>query len=229
LADPSGALLILKIGKAWYNSALAVGSGGVAHHIKSNTMLPKWMTQSVEDYRARRIAHHVAQFVAPHDTVLDCGCGAMLVAHELYLRVGAKIFGSDVLNFNTTPLSNCLCPGERLAFANASIDTVCLIAVLHHTNDPTLTLNECLRVARRRLIIMEDVYHSSFELWVLKTLDWLGNRALSEDMSLPFNFKPEPVWRQLFESLGVRVFATVPVRPMPFLPARYRLFVLDKH
>ncbi len=183
---------------------------------------------SLRTYRANRIADSIAPFVEMGETVLDCGCGHLLIGQRLQRRRGARVFGVDVMDFNLTALPLCLCQGEHLAFATAGVDLVCLIAVLHHADRPEALLRESLRVARRRVIVMEDVYRNAFEHALLKGLDWFGNRAISWDMSLPFRFRSEDEWLAMFADLGLRVAAIVSVRPLPWRPSRHRLFVLDK-
>ena len=191
-------------------------------------MLPKRLAIPLETDRANRIASGVANFVAAGETVLDVGCGSMLIAQLLQNLSGARVFGADVIHLNSSDLSSCLCRGERLSFAGNSVDIICLIFVLHHTQDPLDALRESLRVARRKIIILEDVYQGPLELTMLKLLDWAGNRLISADISLPFHFKTESEWKMTFRSLGMRLAAVEGIRPVPWLPARYRLFVLDK-
>jgi len=192
-------------------------------------MFPMWATFLFEEYRAKRIASYLSKFVKSGETVLDCGCGSLLIAQKLQKLSGIKVFGVDVINLNRTNLSMCLCPGERMAFANRSVSVVCLNFVLHHTEDPLETLRECLRVTRHRVIILEDIYQNQLELKLLKVLDWTGNRSVSVHMNLPFNFKSENEWRDIFATLDVELVAVENVRPIPWRPSRHRLFVLDKN
>ena len=191
-------------------------------------MFPKWATLSFEEYRASRIADRLLKYVNSGDVALDCGCGSMRVARRVGRRSGATVLGMDVINLNRTALPMCLCPGERLAFANESVDVVLLITVLHHTSNAPEVLRECWRVARQKVIVLEDVYAGPAELSLLKVLDWLGNRSTSRDMSLPFTFRSEAEWKQIFSDLGMALMAVERIRPVPWRPSRHRLFVLDK-
>jgi len=190
-------------------------------------MLPKWATIHLEKPRANRLANYLLEFVNRGDTVLDCGCGTMHVAHLLHQRSGARGVGTDILNFNESDLEMCICPGEALPFADNSIDVVLLIFVLHHSKDSRKILKEALRVARRRVILFEDVYDNYFELWLLKIMDWLGNRTVSAHIPLPFAFKPEAEWKKVFSESDVNLIAVKTIRPLFFLPTRHRGFVID--
>jgi hypothetical protein len=99
---------------------------------------------------------------------------------------------------------------------------------LHHMASPANALMEGLRVSRRLLIVLEDVYRTPLELHLLKLLDWSGNILISNDMSFPFNFKTENEWTAIFKDLGPRLAAVESIRPVPWRPSRHRIFVLEK-
>lgn len=191
-------------------------------------MFPSWATLPFEEYRARRIARYLLPHLSAGERVLDCGCGSMLITRWLRTSVGVRAYGTDVINLNRTDLNLCLSAGERLPFASNSLDTVCLVFVLHHVHSPTATLRECLRVARRQILVAEDVFETALELRLLKVLDWVGNRSISSAMSLPFNFKTERQWAHVFRGLGLRIAQVQNMRPLQWRPSRHRLFVLEK-
>ncbi len=179
-------------------------------------------------FRANRIARSVLRHIRPGESILDCGCGTMHVARAIRAQSAGPVFGVDTLDLNRTTLPFCLCPGERLAFASAGVDVVLLIGVLHHTRRARQVLTECLRVARRSVIVLEDVPGAGWELTMLKALDWLGNRPLSGEMNLPYEFRSDREWRSIFGELGTPVRSAEAVRPNPWRPSRHRLYVLDR-
>ena len=191
-------------------------------------MFPVWATRPFEEYRTRRMAQYLLPHIGFGESVLDCGCGSMLIAALLSEHAAATVYGTDVINLNRTALSMCLSAGERLPFASNSMDTICLVFVLHHVRSPGDTLRECLRVTRRRVIVAEDVYENPLELGVLRALDWFGNRSVSGEMELPFGFETEPAWGAIFQELGMTIAAVERIRPIPWRPSRHRLFVLEK-
>jgi ubiquinone/menaquinone biosynthesis C-methylase UbiE len=191
-------------------------------------MIPSWFFNGFTNYRAGRIANYIAEHVHPGETLLDCGCGSMLVAEMLQQRCGIKAFGTDVIHLEQSNHHFCLCSGERLAFETGTFDNVCVIFALHHMSDPIVALEEFHRVTKKSLIILEDVYRNEFELHLLKTLDYHGNRVISESMSFPFNFKTEGEWMRIFEYLNIKLTVAESIRPNPWRPSRHRLFVLEK-
>lgn len=150
----------------------------------------------------------------------------MVVARCVKERIGIEITGVDVINLNYTDLELCIYDGRRLPFADNNFDVVYLAFVLHHTLNPRQVIRECLRVARRWVIVLEDVYRNKLELALLKALDWIGNRPFSSAMSLPYQFKSTREWMMLFQDLGVNVVSQVNVRPLPWRPTRHRMFVV---
>jgi SAM-dependent methyltransferase len=191
-------------------------------------MMPKWFFDGFTNYRARRIAGYLAKHVNSGETILDCGCGSMLIAEMLRQRSRVHAFGTDVIHLNQKNHYFCMCSGEKLAFPNNSFDTVCLIFALHHMSDPIAAVRDCLRVAKKRLIITEDVYRNRFEFGLLKFLDYHGNRVISKDMSLPFNFRMETEWRIILEGLNAGSVTVETIRPNPWRPSRHRMFILEK-
>ena len=183
--------------------------------------------QAFDRYRAKRIAAYLSNPIAPQKRVLDCGCGKMVVSQLLQQDLDVKVVGVDVISVNDTALEMCLGDASRLPFADDSFDAVYAVSVLHHTRHAAWVLQECLRVARERLVILEDVYQSQFELALLKIFDWIGNRPVAAEMPLPFTFRSEPAWLQQFESLGARVRGVRSIRPVPWRPTRHRRFVLE--
>lgn len=192
-------------------------------------MASHWLSNSFAIYRANRIANHLSRFVQSNETVLDCGCGSMLISEMLQERHRVNAFGTDVIRLNQTNDQFCLCSGEILPFQSGSFDSVFLISTLHHMSDPVRALQEGLRVTRSRLIVIEDVYRSPLEFRLLKILDWCGNIAISKDMSFPFNFKTEAEWKLIFEGLKTELIIVENIRPIPWRPSRHRLFVLQKN
>jgi ubiquinone/menaquinone biosynthesis C-methylase UbiE len=192
-------------------------------------IIPTWFFNGFTNYRASRIANYLAEHIPPGETLLDCGCGTMLIAEMLQQRHGIKAFGTDVIHLDQSNHLFCLCSGESLAFKTGAFDNVCVIFALHHMSDPVVALKEFLRVTKKSLVVLEDVYQNAFELRLLKTLDYHGNRVISESMSFPFNFKTESEWMRIFDHLKTKLTVTESIRPNPCRPSRHRLFALEKN
>ena len=138
----------------------------------------------------------------------------MRISEMLQEKSGVTAFGADVIRLNHNNHHFCLCSGENLAFKSGCFDIVFLIFTLHHITNPMRALQEGLRVANKRLIVLEDVYRNQSELKLLKILDWYGNILISKDMSFPFNFKTEDEWKSIFKSLDTKLITVESIRPL---------------
>lgn len=196
---------------------------------RQGILIPDWLFNFFTMYRAARIANRLSKFINTNETILDCGCGSMKIAGILHQQRGIHAFGTDVIDLNQPRHRFCLCSGEQLAFKDNSFDNVLLIFTLHHMENPLDAIKESLRVAKKRLIVLEDVYRNPFELRLLKTLDWYGNILISKDMNFSFQFKTENEWKTIFAGLHTNLTASESIRPNPFRPSRHRMFVLEKN
>lgn len=95
------------------------------------------------------------------ESVLDVGTGSGLFA-ESFHAIGKRIEGVDANPEMTKAALRHLphatftvAPAEALPFADASFDLVFLGLVFHETDEPEKALSESLRVARRRVAILE--------------------------------------------------------------------------
>jgi ubiquinone/menaquinone biosynthesis C-methylase UbiE len=191
----------------------------------------EWVSETFpleQAYRAQRIEQALHKHLEGAETLLDCGSGSMRVAKLIEKRLGLKAYGTDVIHLKAGHARFCLCAGECLPFADDSFDAVTLMFVLHHTADAAVAIQECARVARKRVLILEDVYTHPLEKEWLKFLDVLGNFTISLDMPFPFTFKTVAEWERIFTGLGLRLAASEKIVPSPLRPSRHRLFLLEK-
>ncbi len=93
-------------------------------------------------------------------------------------------------------------PGTPIPFADKSFDTSMFITVLHHIPDPVAVLKEAMRVTRKSVIIVEDLYrHSLGRLWTILR-DMIYN---FEFIGHPCQFHKREEWTEIFEGLGLHV------------------------
>lgn len=198
---------------------------------QSSPSFKEWVSETFpleQAYRAHRIERSLRKHLEGADTLLDCGSGSMRVAKLIEKRQGLKAYGTDVIHLKAGHTRFCLCAGEHLPFADNSFDIVTLMFVLHHTTDAAVAIKECARVARKRVVILEDIYSHPLEKEWLKFLDVLGNFTISLDMPFPFTFKSVAEWERVFADLGLHLAASERIVPSPLRPSRHRLFLLEK-
>ena len=154
--------------------------------------------------RIRLLAKHLAREVPADAQVLDVGCGdGTLAARLMELRPDLTIEGVDVIIRPKTAISVRQFDGKVIEGTDGSVDTVMMIDVLHHTEDPAVLLAEALRVARRAVIIKDHLSDGLGADATLRFMDWVGNAR--HGVALPYNYWPERRWRETLARLDARI------------------------
>lgn len=166
----------------------------------------------------------VEPYIEEHARVLDIGAGTGWVAHRIHERKGCDVQLVDVVDCNETALPLRLYDGTKLPYADKSFDIATLVFVLHHTGDHERILREAARVARRRIIVVEDTPVNIRERWA----QWLLDTALSIEhgFATPHTCNSIGRWREVFDTLALRL-EREDIDP-PFFPFYYTkaVFVL---
>jgi SAM-dependent methyltransferase len=145
--------------------------------------------------------------------ILDVGCGDGHIAKTLaeQLGDGCEISGIDVMVRNSAAIPVTQYDGRTIPFGDDSFDTVLLIDVLHHTNDPAELLAEAARVAGGCVIVKDHVCESRLDKRLLSLMDWVGNRP--HGVVLEYNYLSAAAWDDCIASAGlVREYDTTDVK-----------------
>lgn len=154
------------------------------------------------------------------EKVLDFGCGDLSLSKSLKsVFPSLKITGVDVLNFNNKQKNAkfILYDGKILPFKDNSFNTVICFYVFHHCSDVTASFNECLRVAKR-VIIVESVYRHPLEIPFMRLMDWIYNRFKSDSVSLSYQFLSYRDWIEVFAKNKFKVVSSKKIKQI-FLPS----------
>ncbi|MFZ3077830.1 MAG: class I SAM-dependent methyltransferase [Candidatus Aenigmatarchaeota archaeon] len=173
------------------------------------------------------VGGEIANFIENGEDVLDFGCGNMMVANVIKNKRKVAITGIDSVDYNLTENRLILYDGKRIPFGDSKFDTVVSSLVFHHCDDPEAALRECVRVSRKKVIVIEDYYTSALGKFRTKVVDWIANRIQSGEINIPFNFKSVPEWEKTFSENGLDIVAKKSFR-IPTSPNKYMLFVLNK-
>lgn len=115
----------------------------------------------------RLLAKRQLEFVDEHirGDVLDVGCGDGIIG-AIY---GDRVTSCDIEDNNRFGIEVDIARGEELPYDDNSFDTVCLIGVIEHTENPMQVMIECCRVLKDsgRLIM---TYPNGWGWWFLKRL-----------------------------------------------------------
>lgn len=183
--------------------------------------------ESLEHRRAVRIARRLRKHLRPGETVLDLGCGSLRVAAEIEKKVPVRAVGLETMVHRRSAIPLVLFAGGQAPFKDRSFDCVLIGFVLHHCHDGGIeVLREARRLAREKILLLEDRYDNAWERVITrladKTLNWMEN----PDTPTPCRFRSSEEWQALFRHLELRLVATETMRTTPVMETRQLLFVL---
>lgn len=154
------------------------------------------------DQRARKFVELFEKDLPKQSLVLDIGggwgfYGAPLAEHGHHLTVLEVVKPG----YQKTPVV-IYDPKDSFPFPDKAFDASLLVTVLHHISDPESVLREAKRVTRKRLIVIEDLYHHALgRLWT----QWRDQLYNFEFFGHPCQFRKKEEWIQTFQSLGFKV------------------------
>ena len=172
--------------------------------------------------KAKKITSHCGKYVKGN--VLDVGAGRCYIARELKEKYKIKPTCIDVDDLNETDLKLIVYDGKRIPYKNNKFDTVLLVYVLHHCENPINVLKECKRVCKKngKIIIFEDFGF----IFLTYIMDWIANKMHNVDA--PLNFKSYDEWMKIFEALNLRLlYCEDSVEKQFFYPfVEHKMYVL---
>ena len=183
--------------------------------------------------RENEVVRKLAPWIEEGQTFLDLGSGTGLVARRLAHVTGSQATGCDAFEFDNRvdmPFLHQTDP-MRVPAPDASFDIVVMCFVLHHIpswDDQLVVAAEAMRVARKRVLVLEDTPFNRVDLLFNKAWDWVLNQR--HGIPVPFTFRSREAWSGLFSENGFRVGHTESYRPKwPTLGMyHHTLFVLDR-
>jgi ubiquinone/menaquinone biosynthesis C-methylase UbiE len=176
----------------------------------------------------------LAPWFEPGQTLLDLGGGTGFLSRWLRERTGVVPTLADVVPYDNRDRSMPFLKLDdpfRVPAADGSFDVVMLLFVFHHVAgfpDQERVLDETVRVARERVVVMEDTPETGFDRAMNVAWDWLLN--IRHGVPTPFTFRRADEWVELFKARDLAIVHTETYRPMwPTLKTYpHTLFVLDK-
>lgn len=184
--------------------------------------------------RENEIGGKIAPFLEPGMTVLDVGSGTGRISRWLAGRVGIRPTATDLIEFGNRvgevpflPMRDPL----HIPAPDDGFDAVLLLFVLHHMaegEDQERLVAEAARVAKRRLIVIEDTPTSRVDRAFNVFWDWLLN--LRHGVPTPFTFRSVAGWLEVFREAGLEVRHTDTYRARwpSLMTYHHTFFVLDR-
>lgn len=171
----------------------------------------------------------IGPYLKTGESVLDIGAGGGWTGELISKEKKVDMQLLDVEDFNRSKLPLALYNGKNIPFADNSFDTSLLLFVLHHCTEPLLVLKDAIRVTKKRIIIYEDTYTSSFGRVLAGINDFISNFPLfitnPMKMNMPYNYRKVPDWERVFENLGLKVISK---KTTTHFMTKHVLFVLEK-
>ena len=171
----------------------------------------------VTNTRNRKISTQLQDLFVKSDSVLDVGCGDMLLGKQVKRLAKIKSWkGVDVLDYRKTNLPMVKYDGKKIPFKNKSFDTTCAVFTLHHIEDDISILREMKRVAKKNIVIVEETYDNIFRKYLTYLNDYVSNRLESLEINIPFNFHSDSEWKSIFKKLGLKLIKQKRIQQLPF-------------
>ncbi len=184
--------------------------------IKLSNFLKKLLYLPILKDRAERLGKHIINSTQNCDSLLDYGCGNMILTEHLKYNTDMKVIGIDMVDNNLSNLPLLKYNGEKLPFEDNSFDATLAVFVLHHCDNTEDALKELIRVSRKKVIIIEEVYRNFFEKFILFSHDWIGNHLESWTVNIPLNFLPMKKWQKVFDENNLVLKEAKKVHQFPF-------------
>jgi SAM-dependent methyltransferase len=149
----------------------------------------------------------VAPFIDPSFTVLDVGAGNGKLSLRVAAGTGAELTLCDVCPHAVRGMKYLTMKSPTtLPCEDRTYDVVMMAFMLHHMDtfgQQERLLEEARRVARKRLVILEDTAIGHFEKIANRAWDFVMNAP--QGIPTPFTFRSTSEWRVLIERVGFQL------------------------
>ena len=167
------------------------------------------------------------EYVSSADNLLDLGCGSGILAETIEDRFGIKVEGVDIIDMRAVDISFRKYDGKDLSFIpDDSFDVVLISYVLHHAEDPISILKQAGRIAKKYVIIYEDMNEGVIGRAYCKLHGKCFNNLLQGN-NVEAKFFTEREWRNIFKDLNLEILK-VKSKPYFLNPVKRKMFVLKK-
>jgi SAM-dependent methyltransferase len=160
----------------------------------------------VFERRVRVLSSLISELLPAGASVLDVGCGdGSIIGLIGQRRRDLRVAGIEVAARAEAAVEFAIFDGRHIPCADAGVDVVMLIDVLHHLRQPDDLLDEARRVARQAILIKDHVRRSRLDVATLRLMDWVGNRP--HGVPLTYTYLSADEWRSAFHRNGLEVLS----------------------
>lgn len=170
--------------------------------------------------------------LASCETVLDIGCGNGMQAKMIKnVLPHISISGLDISDYRWQKNKDLLLTvydGKKIPFPDNSFDASLLFFTLHHTKDPERLLSESIRVSKKYILILEEVYETYWQKQFMVFYDILINAFIFRELISQPLFEKEKGWLDLFQRLQIKHVSTKLLSRPWYYPPQRIFFLLEK-
>lgn len=176
--------------------------------------------------RANQIIPKITPFISSNDQILDIGCGTGIISKILSQKKVSSVTRVDVdYNQMCDEYPVIIYDGQNLPFKKNQFSKSLLIAVLHHSKNPSRVLDEAARITSGKIIVVEDVFSDLLS----RIVTFIGDCLVNWEIHSPFNNHSREDWIKIFKSknLSLNHWEEFNLRCIGF-PFKLAVFVLSK-
>jgi SAM-dependent methyltransferase len=167
--------------------------------------LMKRMHAPIYEWRLRELVRLITPHLRAGDRVLDVGCGFGALGNALLDHV-ERPDAVTIRGLERAPRGNELIEmdaydGGRMPYDDNAFDVVIVADVLHHEEDPDALIAECMRTARRLLIIKDHQRRGVLSQQRISLIDWAANAPYGVRCLYRYNTPRQ--WRESHERHGL--------------------------
>lgn len=166
-------------------------------------MIANFHNQSILPRRKIVLANAIADIIGEKGgSILDVGCGDGEISEKVAAAAGAsKIEGVETQLRPACKVPVKIYDGRTLPYLDGAFDYVMICDVLHHDTAPEVILGECVRVAKKAVIIKDHTSENFGEHLRLRAMDWVGN--YHHHVHLEYNYLSRGGWTAIFDRCNI--------------------------
>lgn len=186
------------------------------------------MHAPVYESRLKGLANAILPHLQVGDRILDVGCGGGGLGRTLLESPasprGLTVHGLERVRRGQELIDVREYDGVTIPFDDKAYDAVIIADVLHHEQHPERLLAECVRVARRLLIVKDHKVDGIFAHARICLMDWAAN----DPYGVPclYRYPSLANWRSMLSDTGMSI--AVELTRLRLYPFPYWLFFTDR-
>ncbi len=177
---------------------------------RRNSVLKRIMARlhdPVYESRIGELVRRITLHLRESDLVLDIGCGfgalGKAIIDSPFCPLGVRINGLERVRRGGELIEVQAYEDSTVPYADGTYDVVILADVLHHEPEPDRLFHECIRVARRLVIVKDHQLQGVLAQQRISLLDWAANFPYGVPCTYQYNTPAQ--WTDLHRRHGLAV------------------------